>query len=1380
MVRIERLEIQGFKSFAKKTIMDFPTNFTVLAGPNGSGKCLRGDSKVILNDGRLIEIKELVERSLENSRKTDRISDGYITKDNPHDFKIFTLDPKTMKIYSKPVSAFIKRKSPKKLLKIKTKSGRELIVTQTHPFFVIKNGIFFPVQARKLRKKSHIAVPRILPINKNKLELEPLKGIQREDNLYAPWSFELVSKIKLYLKDQQMTKRELAELASVPHMALKSLLDGQAVNIFYLKNILETLSLDSSTYCTNIKSIRNKKYFKLPFYWSESLARFLGYMISEGRSSDTSNQLWFVNSDNALLKDFYASSEKSFGIIPVQYNYKPPSVDSIIYSRPLQKWLEKAFEFNIGSNSKTKQLPSGILSAPNNIVLNFLGALFDGDGYIHLKNRQAYFEYSTASKELAYGVATILLRFGFLPRIQKKLKHASNTTRKIKRPYYSVYLYGHSQTRRLIETIQFKNSEKIKTIKNIQQLEVKSNPNVDLIPGINSLIKLAIKLSGINVKKVGKICPKLRAYYENACLPSRNGLKEVIEAIRNYGNKRKEIESAIDYLQCLADSDIFWDEIAEIKVIKSKEKYVYDLSVDETHNFLAENFIVHNSNVIDGACFVLGRTSARSLRAERMLELIFNGGRNKKPAEFAKITLFFDNSDKRFPLEDKQIIISRKVNRRSISIYKLNGRTVTREKILEVLNAANIKPDGHNIILQGDVTEIIEMSPMERRQIIDEVSGIAEFDDKRNKAQRELLTVEERLREANIILNERSNLLQKLEQERKAADEYKKLTSEIDKLRASISKKKLLDAEGLMKNVDGKIGEREGFSGEVEKDLQQIENKLEEDEKSLESIGKRLFDRSKDIALIREAEKIRAEISRKKDKIESDKSEKERLLSIIERLKALQHTFENRAVQEVLKLGKKGVYGTIGSLSDVPEEYRTAIEVAAGSHLHDIVVDSENTAIECVNFLKNSKIGRATFLPLDKIKQRDHIPKPKEAGVRDFAINVVKFDRKYFNAFSFVFGDTLIVDKIETAKYVGIGKTRFVTLDGDLVERSGAIIGGFYRQEKKAFQESEEIKKYEQQIRAVEGEVQTFTQDMEKLKVQLEQLLGEEQQGSKELLELEKSREKITMDIESARARRKELYERRIMEQTELNKFKIQKARLEAELDNVKIEFENYKSMETYDLGIRVMEKKLKETLDMIQTLGPINMKAVEEYSQQQIVYQELKGRVDKLTEERDKIVSIITEIEGKRKETFFVTLNAVSELFKQVFNDLAGGEAKLFLEDPENLESGLILEASPAGKKLLNIDAMSGGEKTLTALAFLFAIQRYKPAPFYFLDEIDAALDKQNTKKMVELIKKYSDTAQFIVITHNDATITASDCVYGISMSGNESNIVGIKMPTQ
>jgi chromosome segregation protein len=791
------------------------------------------------------------------------------------------------------------------------------------------------------------------------------------------------------------------------------------------------------------------------------------------------------------------------------------------------------------------------------------------------------------------------------------------------------------------------------------------------------------------------------------------------------------------------------------------------------------------SNVLDGICFVLGRSSAKSLRADRMHEMIFNGGTGKQPSEAAKVAMFFDNNDKTFPLEDGTIMVSRTVNRKGVSIYKLNGRTVTREKVLEVLRAAHITPDGYNIILQGDITEIIEMSPLDRREIIDEVAGIAEFDAKRERAQRELATVEERLKEAAIVLNERSAALEKLESEANSAEGYKKLTAELDKLRASLAKKRLGDAEAAMIQLNKGIETRAASISDFDRKLSTVDSELEKSEAKLKKLGGELIDRSGDIAMAHEIERISSDISRRRDRIEFGQSEIRRMDELISRLEAMQaRSLEHSpAVREVLRLGRTGVYGTVANLSKVPAQYQTAIEVCAGPHLWDVVVSDENVAIDCVNHLKRGRIGRATFLPLDKIREREggHLKKyMKQPGVVGLAIDLIEFDKKYWHAFSFVFGDTLVVDNISTARRIGIGSCRMVTLDGDLIERSGAIIGGFYHSDKKAFVGTDEMAKYAQQKEQLTAELAKLKEEILVLESKLARTTAEETKGSAKLKSDLAERSSLEQTIASLRLQRKEFAEAKVTAEAEVQNLRIKRARLEAELENVKAEFANYAAVkDTYaDMSPHEMEGKMGSTIAAINRLGAINQRAPEELEQLKPAYVELKGRVETLTSERERVVGIMSEIEGKRKNTFMTTLTAIIEQFKIVYKDLTGGEGDLKLEEPENIESGLLIEACPPGRKVLNIDAMSGGEKTMTALAFLFAIQRFRPAPFYILDEIDAALDKPNVKKTTDLIKKYSDRAQFIVISHNDSTVAAADCVYGVSMEEGESKLVGIKMP--
>ena len=168
------------------------------------------------------------------------------------------------------------------------------------------------------------------------------------------------------------------------------------------------------------------------------------------------------------------------------------------------------------------------------------------------------------------------------------------------------------------------------------------------------------------------------------------------------------------------------------------------------------------------------------------------------------------------------------------------------------------------------------------------------------------------------------------------------------------------------------------------------------------------------------------------------------------------------------------------------------------------------------------------------------------------------------------------------------------------------------------------------------------------------------------------------------------------------------------------------------------------------------------------------------MCEEKKAIEDSITKIEEKRRAAFMHTLEQIAKHFRDIYKELTGGTAELELEDMKNLDTGLLIKAQPPGKKLLNIDAMSGGEKTLTAFAFLFAIQRHKPSPFYILDEADAALDSVNTKRVVSLLRRHSKDVQFIAISHNDQLVRGADQIYGVSMEDGESKIIAIELPKE
>jgi len=717
----------------------------------------------------------------------------------------------------------------------------------------------------------------------------------------------------------------------------------------------------------------------------------------------------------------------------------------------------------------------------------------------------------------------------------------------------------------------------------------------------------------------------------------------------------------------------------------------------------------------------------------------------------------------------------------------MNDRTVTRDKVIQTLTAARIHPDGQNIILQGDVTEIIEMNPVERRLIIDEISGIAEYDDKKEKAQKDLDAVDQKLKEAEIIITQRYDIFKKLEEERNAAIKYQNLTQQLRVMKGSLANKKANTFQEQLGKFDEVLAEKTGLRERLDKELEETENDLELKEKGIREVADKLIDLSKHIEIEKELSQVRSQLLIKKDKIDSNTREIARLNDLVEKLQVFESRKAElsgempRAVRSILALNLRGVHGVIANLVSVPEKYQIAIEVAAGHHMNDIVVDDENVASYCIEYLRREKIGRATFIPLSKIRpmlfrENELLGKHGAIGV---ASKLVKYDTRFMSAAEFVFGNTLIVDKLDSARAIGIGRARMVTLEGDLVERSGAMIGGHYIKSHAKFVEAStkhEIDSYIDLRRRLQEEDGFLKEDVEELEKRLKKLAVSE--GSKEFINLEKLRIGSEQEIDKLREKRKKLNERKLNLEIEINRANIDKARLETELQNAKAELEQYGSIAFVDEKIHTLEEFIRKTEKELSTVGLVNLKSIDEYEKFKNEFEGYKEKYEKILEEKKAVLDMIMKIEEKRKEVFFGTLDEIKGEFHDIFAKMLNGAATLELEDQNNLESGLLIKASPRGKTLLNIDAMSGGEKSLTALAFIFAIQSSKPSPFYILDEIDAALDKVNSKIVADMIREFSKNAQFIIITHNDTTIKAADQVFGCSMIDGESKIMALELP--
>jgi chromosome segregation protein len=209
------------------------------------------------------------------------------------------------------------------------------------------------------------------------------------------------------------------------------------------------------------------------------------------------------------------------------------------------------------------------------------------------------------------------------------------------------------------------------------------------------------------------------------------------------------------------------------------------------------------------------------------------------------------------------------------------------------------------------------------------------------------------------------------------------------------------------------------------------------------------------------------------------------------------------------------------------------------------------------------------------------------------------------------------------------------------------------------------------------------------------------------------------------------------------------------------------------------LEEKIKEIERELEAMGPVNLKSLTDYDSEKERYEEVVDKKTRLEDERKEILVFMEELEAEKTQKFLTVYNEIADNFSKVFAKLSpDGEANLMLENPEHpLMGGITVRSKPRGKELVTLDAMSGGEKTLTGLALIFAIQMYSPASFYIFDEIDAALDNVNAHNVALLISEMSKNSQFVVVSLRDTTVRKADLLVGVSNQDGISRIVSVDL---
>jgi len=257
------------------------------------------------------------------------------------------------------------------------------------------------------------------------------------------------------------------------------------------------------------------------------------------------------------------------------------------------------------------------------------------------------------------------------------------------------------------------------------------------------------------------------------------------------------------------------------------------------------------SNIADAILFVLGPKSSKVMRAGRLTDLIFNGGKkHKNPAKFCKVSLVFDNSERRISVDSDEVVLTRMIKRAPLkndpnnyySKFYINGRSSTYSDFVNVLVHARMSSDGYNIVKQGDVTNLIEMGAMDRRRLIDDIAGISIFDNDIKKAEKEEGEVESNLERIRIILNEISGQIRQLKNDRDEAFRYKELKDQLYESKAKIALKKKQDIESQMAEIAKQIESYESEKTKLDDKCNELKTQYAETQKDLEEIEKKIGD----------------------------------------------------------------------------------------------------------------------------------------------------------------------------------------------------------------------------------------------------------------------------------------------------------------------------------------------------------------------------------------------------------------------------------------------------------------------------------------------------------------------------------------------------------
>ena len=749
------------------------------------------------------------------------------------------------------------------------------------------------------------------------------------------------------------------------------------------------------------------------------------------------------------------------------------------------------------------------------------------------------------------------------------------------------------------------------------------------------------------------------------------------------------------------------------------------------------------SNIIDAVRWVLGEGSAKNLRGDSMSDVIFNGSVARPASSRASVELVFDNSSGRLGGEYSsysEISVKRQVDHEGLSSYYLNGSSCRRKDITDIFLGTGLGPRSYAVIEQEMATKLISSKPEELRSHIEEVAGISVYKERRKETESRIKKTKENLDRVNDLKKEIDRNLLKLKQQIKSAEKYDLAKQNLKKFRslklasnwlASSEKVKEMELNQKRQEIEiqKKISEKEKINTQIEETRNNQSNLLLQIEKMQESFYS-----------------SGAEIS---------KSEQE-LISLEEKVVLTNNEIES-INQKIIALNSN-----INSEKNAIEQIRTSLE------------KETNALEEAKNDFERLQISSSPEEFLDKL-------------LNDIGNLIIKIKNLSESA-NF---DNELREVLSDSTNIQSGLSRYKAEFKNISDAEKGVLNEKREKYTKAIQEvankNLEISKLEGAIHSKQKEIETFQSKTKELsesreslmipineiKEEIKPLLDKRSGNQNELTALRNNFERTNEEIRTLE-KNLNIGEIKIEELKSLSNSSVvekQKFITEAEILQKQIQSE-YGELQTVlnklepEFDLAFIENEIERFNKQIESIGPINLAAKEEFKIEEERNQEIESQLNELNKAIETLQSAIKKIDQESRTKFQDTLDSVNSEIAKLFPKLfGGGHAKLELTGEDVLESGVVLKAMPPGKKNVSVSQLSGGEKAMSAIAMVFSFFSLNPSPFCILDEIDAPLDDLNTFRYISMVEEMSKKIQFIYITHNKISMEKSKHLMGITM---------------